>query len=148
MKMRSFVFIPAVLLFISCNNKKPSQPAAPGPSSFVTCYQYITAKDTVQLKLIDVDKAITGTLVYKLFEKDRNKGTILGYIKDGLLVADYTFMSEGMQSVRQVVFKQDNDSFMEGYGEIEIKNDRASFKDISSLKFDGPIKLLKVPCEK
>ncbi|MBK6634882.1 MAG: hypothetical protein IPH68_02200 [Chitinophagaceae bacterium] len=55
-----------------------------------------------------------------------------------ILVADYTFMSEGIQSIRQVAFKMEGNSFVEGYGD---------FKNIDSLDFNTSVKLAEVLCQ-
>ena len=68
-------------------------------------------------------------------------------MKGDILVADYTFMSEGVQSVRQVAFRQQGNSFIEGYGEIVTDNKRSLFKNINGLNFKNSIKLVENPCE-
>ena len=85
-------------------------------------------------------------MVYKLSAKDKNTGTIQGNIKDDLLVAKYTFMSEGVESVREVAFKLKGNTFTEGYGEIEMKNEIATLKDIHNLTFNNQMPLTEIPC--
>ncbi len=68
--------------------------------SNINCYQYATSSDTISLKVIKVGESLTGTLVYKLKEKDSNKGTIQGKKQGTILVATYNFMSESTESVR------------------------------------------------
>ena len=75
----------------------------------------------------------------QLKEKDKNKGTIRGRITNGFLIADYTFMSEGTESVRQVAFKKQGSSFVEGYG-----ND---LNNPDSLDFSNSFKLTEISCE-
>ena len=104
----------------------------------LNCYRYATETDTIILKVIHVGNSITGTLVYSLKEKDKNKGTIQGNMRGDLLVADYTFMSEGIQSTRQVAFKKEGNSFVEGYGD---------FKNLDSLNFNTSMKLVEVECQ-
>ncbi len=45
-----------------------------------------------------------------------------------LLIADYSYNSEGIQSVRQIAFKKTGKTFIEGYGETETKNGKTIFK--------------------
>jgi hypothetical protein len=90
---------------------------------------------------------IKGSLAYHLFEKDRNVGRIEGKVKGNLLVADYTFMSEGVESVRQVVFKKEGNSYVEGYGDIENANGKTVYKSLDSLTFSHSIKLSVYDCE-
>ena len=103
--------------------------------------------DTVILKTIDVNGIITGTLVYNLYEKDKNRGTIQGKMKGDLLIADYSFTSEGTFSVRQVVFKKSDTTFIEGYGDIEDKNGKTIFKNTDSLDFTNSIILNEYDCK-
>ncbi|MBX2924926.1 MAG: hypothetical protein KF746_22185 [Chitinophagaceae bacterium] len=140
-------------LFLSCSpagkesKNKESAHTNTKPPSVINCYKYESVSDTVVLKLIHVGKSITGTLVYTLKEKDKNMGTIQGSMRGNILVADYIFMSEGTQSVRQVAFKLDGNTFIEGYGEILVENEKSRFKNPDSLTFDSSIKLLEYPCQ-
>lgn len=101
------------------------------------CYRYATVNDTIELKIIQKGDSVTGTLVYMLKEKDKNRGTIQGIMKDGILMADYTFQSEGVQSIRQVVFKKEGNSFVEGYGD---------FNKLESLAYNTSMQLVNVTC--
>jgi hypothetical protein len=145
-----------IILFgflLSCNSQTekdkekqdPQQPEAK-PTSLINCYQYADNGDTISLKLIHAEESITGTLVYRLKEKDSNKGTIQGAMRDNVLVADYTFMSEGIKSTRQVAFKLEGNSFIEGYGDSFHQNDKSMFKSLDSLTFSSSIKLDEVSC--
>jgi hypothetical protein len=152
--MKLALIIISLCLLLSCNTNEKSSEASTAKtgeqkkqSSPINCYLYASATDTISLKLIHVGEAITGTLVYNLKEKDRNKGTIQGSMRGSLLVADYTFQSEGMQSVRQVVFKLEGNSFVEGYGDIDVQNDKARFKNIDALQFNNAMKLIEVDCK-
>lgn len=115
--------------------------------SVMNCYQYTSKADTVILRLLHIKDNITGVLVYKLDGKDKNKGTIQGHMQDSLFVANYSFISEGQASERQVAFKLVNGTFVEGHGESVTENDRVRFKDLKTLNFDGIIKLSPVKCE-
>jgi len=127
--------------------EKPGlQQAASKDTSPVKCYRYASETDTITLKLIHIGKSITGTLVYNLKEKDKNKGTIQGSMRRNLLIADYTFMSEGIQSIRQIAFKLEGNSFVEGYGDVLSRNEQTFFKNLDSLSFNTSIKLAEMPC--
>jgi len=83
-------------------------------------------------------------LHYALAEKDSNKGTITGQVINNILIAEYTFYSEGMKSVRQVAFQIVSDKLVEGYG--EMTEDGTHFKNASQLSFDSKMPLDKVAC--
>ena len=142
--MKAIIFLMLASLTVSCDlqkketDKTSSQEAETKLPSPMNCYRYATATDTIILKVIHNGNSITGTLVYILKEKDKNKGTIRGNMKGNILVADYTFMSEGIQSTRQVAFKKEGNSFVEGYGD---------FNNIDSLKFNSSMKLVEVDCK-
>lgn len=142
--MNKYLFL---LLLLACTNpdRKPADKAGPA-TSLVNCYRYINNQDTVVLKLITVGENMTGTLVYNFFEKDRNEGTIQGYIKDGVLLADYNFRAEGMQSLRQVAFKKTGDDYTEGYGEMDMSGEKMRFANTDSLDFSTGIVLKPFDC--
>lgn len=112
-------------------------------TNFSGMYNYEQNGSTVTLQLtVDGNKA-SGNLLYTLKEKDRNSGTFVGEIKDEILLADYTFSSEGILSVRQVSFKLTNASAIEGYGEVEEINGKMVFKDPANLEFGTGLVLTK-----
>ncbi len=139
-------------LLTSCNTQEkntektsPQQEDTKQPSS-MNCYRYASETDTITLKVIHVGKDITGTLVYSLKEKDKNKGTIQGRMKGDILIADYTFLSEGIQSTRQIAFKLTDNFFIEGYGESYTNNEKVYFTNTDSLTFNGSMKLAEIAC--
>ena len=148
--MKLIILLSTACIMLSCNNQPADEKSADKPvaDNPLHCYSYINNKDTVVLKTISVGTYVTGTLVYNLYEKDKNKGTIQGYMKGMLLIADYTFNSEGVSSVRQVVFKKTEKGFTEGYGDIVDKDGKTSFKNLDSLNFENSILLTEIECEK
>jgi hypothetical protein len=91
--------------------------------------------------------SIVGTLVYKYFQKDKNIGTLCGKVVKDLIIADYEFQSEGLQSIGHVVFKKVGGDFIEGYGASENKNGRDYLKNIDSLVFSNSIVLKNEDCQ-
>lgn len=112
-----------------------------------TCYRYATASDTITLKVETFPNVVTGLLNYSLKEKDKNRGEIDGVMHGDTLVADYTFMSEGTRSVRQVVFLLKDDVATEGYGPVSEKDGKMVFDNLSSIDFSTGTKLTKVDCD-
>lgn len=86
-----------------------------------SCYTYIKNRDTVSLTFKQVGSAITGHLTYKLFEKDKNDGRVVGKIKGDTILLDYTFASEGTTSQRPIAFLKQNDKLIEGFGPAETR---------------------------
>lgn len=142
----------AVAIFMAACNSNPTQNTAldtkrsDEDSTFNICYSSIVKKDTVLLNAHMSGDSVTGSLGYKLYEKDQNNGSILGKMYGDTLRGMYTFMSEGKESVREVAFIKKDSLLVEGYGALEEKNWKTVFKDPQQLKFDG-IVLQKAPCK-
>ncbi|WP_026705600.1 hypothetical protein [Flavobacterium soli] len=112
------------------------------------CYAVALKQDTISLTISVKDSSLeSGELQYNFFEKDKNQGTLVGNFKGDTLFADYTFMSEGKSSVREVVFLKKGNIFIEGYGDVEEKDGKTVFKDKKKLFFDSKIVLSKVDCK-
>ncbi|NDP28721.1 MAG: hypothetical protein GZ087_15055, partial [Flavobacterium sp.] len=127
--MKKVILASAVLMvfFISCKNEKTEaevpviqESTAVQETVSEECYLGILKKDTVSMSLsIKGNQLSSGKLNYKFFEKDKNEGSLIGEMKGDTLFADYTFMSEGVSSVRQVAFLKKGNTYLEGYGDIE-----------------------------
>lgn len=142
-------------IFFSCKKKEeqlstdelksdvPQEQAA----AVKECYEYTQKKDTIQVNILVQGENVSGDLIYKLFEKDQNIGKISGTISGDTLNATYTFMSEGKESMRQVVFLRKNKTLLEGYGESEEKDGKMVFKSMKDLNFTSSLQLLEVPCK-
>ena len=153
--MKQIFALPVIVLLLSaCNNNSTEPTTAPvvaeekkiAPEHI--CYVYTSAKDTVTLHLQISGNIITGDLAYNYFAKDKNTGTIKGNLKGDTLFAEYKFMSEGTESVREVAFLKKGNEMMEGYGDAEEKNGKMIFKNTSGLNFNSNLILKNVACEK
>lgn len=150
MKVYHWLFILASSIFIACQNNQSSRPNEDTTivvAAKQECYSYTKNKDTASLIIISSDHIITGELHYKLFEKDSNHGLIKGEMRGDTLVADYTFGSEGSQSIRQVAFLKKDGKLLEGFGDVTEENGKMVFKDISTLKFGGAVEFTKANCQ-
>lgn len=143
----------ASLCTIACNG--PVEPdnateradtlATTAPASARQCYQFAALGDTARLAIEEQDGNITGTLRYGYSEKDRNDGTIRGTMRGDTLYADYEFQSEGVTSVREVVFLRRGSAWVEGYGPGRDENGKFSlYRD--SLDFSNDLLLQPVDC--
>lgn len=159
--MKSLFYLAiAVFVFISCSEPAPDSAETGATTDSVAedttemriqipnsaCYQYATATDTIFLKVEKFPNVVTGKLEYKLKEKDKNTGDIDGVLRGDTLVADYTFMSEGTRSVRQVVFLIRNNEVVEGYGETKEEGGKMVFQNISAIDFSKGTKLSIIDC--
>lgn len=137
---------------LSCNNQqadenKNENQVPVTDTETAACYVYINSKDTVLLHVYMKDKVATGELTYNFYEKDKNTGTIQGELKGDTLIADYSFVSEGVSSVREVVFLKKGSELVEGHGDAEQVDNKLIFKNRSTLNFSG-ITLKTAACEK
>lgn len=112
-------------------------------NDYAGSYSYEQAGDTVALHLTMQGNKAVGHLTYAWKEKDHNSGSFEGEVKDGILLADYTFSSEGLTSVREVAFKLDGKVATEGYGDIEEKAGKFVFKDENAIDFSKGMVLEK-----
>jgi hypothetical protein len=148
--LRSLLFASSLGLLAACHEKstqatqEPTAPAATGPQ----CYAHTSATDTIRLTLQTTQPAVTGQLVYRYFEKDRNQGTIQGVMHGDTLLADYTFQSEGTTSVRQVAFLRRDIGFIEGFGPVAERQGKTVFTQPRTLQYDAKYTLLPVACPK
>ncbi len=113
-------------------------------SSIVGCYQATILKDVYTLNIQTVNgENFSGTLRFKNFEKDSSSGIYTGTYKNDILLGEYTFQSEGMQSVMEVIFKKSGDDFIRGYGDLNEEGTR--FTNPSAITYDAssPLSLFK-----
>lgn len=111
-----------------------------------SCFQYIKDKDTARITMMSSGVITTGELSYNLYEKDKNNGVFEGELHGDTLIAEYTFNSEGRESIRQVGFLKKGDQLIEGYGDQEEKNGKMMFKNTSKLSFSNSIVFNKTAC--
>ena len=146
------------IIIVSCNNETekataettdtPSvqTPPVDAPSHF--CYAYIQNQDTVELELVvGADDTVSGDLLYHLNGKDRNSGTIKGIIYMDTILADYTFKSEGTESIREVTFLKKDNSLSEGYAAMEEVSGKMKFKKGVVPDYSKGIKLMLTKCK-
>ncbi|SFB68059.1 hypothetical protein SAMN04487891_101334 [Flagellimonas taeanensis] len=147
----------ALSVVASCKTKETkevdSAPEAPEtvapPQSMPTleegCYTYDANGNRIVLEITEINSAVLGNLDYALKEKDANKGTFAGVLKDSVLLGSYTFMSEGTESTRQVAFLVKGDQLIEGFGALDETG--TEFQDPTSLSFSSSMPLSKTDCE-
>lgn len=154
MKKYLFLLISAITVFTSCQSNTSEQNTADNaaidtnivPSAPQECYTYINNRDTASLTIMTSGNITTGELSYNLYEKDKNKGIIKGEMRGDTLVAEYTFSSEGTESIRQVAFLKKGTQLLEGYGQVEEKDGKMHFKDLRTLSFGKAIVFTKTDC--
>ena len=142
----------AALTLICC--KKQETIAIPDVQKEITtgiskseCYLGVLKNDTIRMQITIKDSVVEGKLSYRFFEKDKNDGTLSGRMKGDTLFAAYTFQSEGSESIREVAFLKKGNTFTEGYGDVEEKDNTVVFKDKSKLDFNSKMILTETDCK-
>lgn len=159
--------LPFVLLFWACNGNQTTTAASKDtaassqtihtnitdtvvtsakPIMLNGCYQMTVKRDTATLRLNVKDSTITGELQYDFYQKDDNSGTIKGVLRGDTIDAEYTFQSEGTTSVREVVFKIQDSTLLQGYGNVTEQKGSVVFKDKRTLEFQNANPFLKIAC--
>ena len=148
MKNASIIAL-SLVIFASCNSEKKQESIKTKIKTrqTETCYQYTKDSSKITLNIIKDNNIVTGNLTYDYYEKDKNKGTIKGELKSDTLFADYTFMSEGIESVREVVFINTVGGWVEGYGEIDDKDGKVIFKNRNKITFNNSAVLKETACQ-
>lgn len=105
-------------------------------SSILGCYAAINGNDRYTLRIASQNgTAVTGTLEFKNYEKDSSSGLFTGTYENGILLGNYAFQSEGMNSQMQVIFKNSANAFVRGYGPVNTEGTR--FTDLNQISYDA-----------
>lgn len=143
MKTLSILYLLIISVLAACTTQ-----GSEGVEMTSNCYMYASKKDTIQMYLLRLGDKVSGDLTYKLYEKDLNQGTIEGEVRGDTLLVNYTFNSEGTSSFRQVVFLKQGDDWVEGYGDVEVTDEKVNFKNPKALNFNSTLILKKATCGK
>lgn len=149
MKSLSIIAL-SLVIFTSCNTEKKQESTTKKEvktTQTETCYQHTKDSSTIKLNIKINDNIVTGDLLYDYYQKDRSAGKIKGELKSDTLFANYTFVSEGVESEREVVFIKTASGWVEGYGEIDDKDGKVIFKDKSKITFDNNVVLTETACQ-
>jgi hypothetical protein len=108
------------------------------------CYAHNSALVSMFMRYKKSGNAVLGSMEIQVPGKDRNFGQIRGTIAgDSLLMATYSFFSEGRESKRQVAYKRKDKGWVEGIGEVEAVGDTLiRFKNSAALSFPEKSPLL------
>jgi hypothetical protein len=111
------------------------------------CYLYTNGVDSIMMNVNIRDKYVNGQLTYKLYEKNKEVGSIAGEFHKDTLIADYVFSSrEKISSIREVIFLVTNTGLREGQGEMVRSGDKMIFKNRKTISFSGNVILKKEHC--
>lgn len=138
----------------NCNNNTAKKEASgeakadiPGKTASLLqtgCYSYFDGSNAVNFEIIAQGEDIAGTLTYALDGKDANTGTFKGQLSGDKLSGIYIFLSEGVESTREVAFLVKNNQLIEGYGELNEAGN--AFKDKNAISYSSVMPLIKTDC--
>lgn len=141
--------------FTSCKNNEESKVSAEETETVIAeqpasllqtgCYSYNAGNNAINFEVTGLGDEITGTLIYALDGKDTNTGTFKGQLSDDKLFGIYTFMSEGVESTREVAFMVKDDQLIEGYGELNESGN--AFTDKNDISYNSAMPLTKTDCD-
>lgn len=147
------LFVCFMLFLFGCEQKSKPETSSVVPAIksnatlALSCYTKLEGQSSIKMKITEVNDSVSGFLCYALSGKDKNTGTFKGKIHEDLFFARYDFMSEGVKSSREVVFKIQDDYLTEGFGEVVVINNRAAFKDRLKISFSEANRLFKGECK-
>ena len=122
------------------NMEKPKDASLPEvvtTDSVLGCYVARLSKDVYVLKINSENSdSVSGVLAFNNYEKDSSSGTFTGTYKDGILLGDYFFNSEGMDSEMQVVFKKEGDTLVRGFGSTKLEGNKITFENLADITYD------------
>ncbi|MFN3754103.1 hypothetical protein [Flavobacterium sp.] len=146
MKKQMLFSISMLFLLTGCKKGDFIVFGEPNATVLKECYEYDKDGNSISMQIETTGKDVFGAMTYKLSEKDKNAGFIKGKWENNILLLDYTFLSEGTESTRQVAFQRKDNQLIEGYG--EMTEDGTKFKEVSQLKFTSTMPLSKIDCPK
>lgn len=159
MPVKNIVLAGFILLLTSCNNQGKTSSEIISESSTTTtdkkanidslssgCYLQVAGRDTSFLQIESKDSLVNGSLSYNFFQKDRNDGTLQAELSGNIIAGWYLFKSEGVMSVREVVWKINGTQLWPGIGEMAEKNDTMKFINPDKISFDSTHAFKKVEC--
>lgn len=125
--------IALILGIVLSKNKSPQGQIV--QDSIIGCYSMISGQDKYLMNITSQEGVhVTGILAFNNYQKDSSHGTFDGTYENGILMGNYSFASEGMDSIMQVAFKKMGDTFVRGYG--PVVNEGTQFMSPDSIIYD------------
>ena len=118
------------------------------PAPVEECYQLIVGRDTFSVSFTIDNNQVVGTSEENHFEKDDSRGSFSGTYDEATrhIHAWYHFMSEGITSYRQIVFRREENGLVPGQGDEVHNGDSAYFRDPDNLEFNTGNTYRKIDC--
>lgn len=115
-------------------------------STLQSCYLGISGKDSVFVILDDNLGTFIGKMHYKNFEKDSSSGDVIGTKNGDTIKLNYSFISEGVNSEREIYFLKKDGNLVEGIGEQVSERNKNLYANSSKINYEGLV-LKPANCE-
>ena len=145
MKKRTLLTLAVAAILSSCGQSSTKEAAADSTLS-PGCYEFTQNQTRISMQVEVNNETVTGQLVYDFYEKDDNRGTLVGTMEGDTLFAVYTFNAEGTESRREVAFLVEGDRLKEGYGSSREVDGTVTFEDRRNLDFNSGTVLTRTEC--
>lgn len=146
MKKSLLIVIIGVILILGFFAWKKNNAVTPTDmtASIKGCYVAGTDKDVYTLSIdTQTEAVVSGTLSFDNYQKDSSSGTVVGAYENGIFLADYSFQSEGVNSMMQVIFKRVGNDFVRGYGPMNVEGTKFASTDNITYDASSPLHLFK-----
>ncbi len=131
--------------FVYFYGDMPTEDGVVEDGSIIGCYVDANGQDVYTLNILSVDEDnFRGTLSFNNFEIDSSSGVYEGTYKDGVLLGDYSFQSEGMYSITPTIFKRVENGFVRGSGEMDSSG--TQFVDLNNIDYSNSRVWIKGEC--
>lgn len=163
--MQLLYIITAFVFLTSCNNPNndtaSADPATEGsvhvnatdtivtdakPFALAGCYEMTIKKDSAFLDLQVIDTLVKGKLDFNFSEKDKNAGTFNGVLRNDKIFADYTFQSEGVTTVREIILQIKDGTLIQAFGDLKEQNGKLVFANKENLQYQMNNPFIKIDC--
>ena len=124
-----------------------AQPSGSPTHNWAGCYRAVQGQDTILLQLTGSDSTISGTMQYDNYGIDGNIGTLQATVRNNRLQGYFRFFSEGMWSVREVIFeKRQNQLLQADTRQMTSSGDTVVFSNPQLLNWDTQRPFVPVNC--
>lgn len=146
--MKYFLLV-FVFIISSCNNSDNTfkKPLRSFNEIQKGCYFLSIGRDSLLIQIIETDDTIRGKMVFDNFEKDGSRGIIRGTMHGDTLKGWYDFESEGMRSVMEIMFLNEDSFLIRAQGKVDVKADTVYFPDPSVISFPDENAYRRVSCD-
>jgi len=133
------IFASFIVYYKVVKPNSESNPSVTAENDIKGCYVATIGKDVYTLTILSQNgENFEGTLKFKNYEIDGSSGTFKGTYKNGILLGDYSFNSEGMVSVIKTAFKKEGSNFIRGERNVKTADNNVVDSSIFTYNSSSP----------